>query len=176
VGLTEIARSLRAALREFDRALHHADDCLALVEELAKTEKACAAARVLAASRVADCGAHRKAGFDDPADWLARASGSTAGQAERELTTAKRVEDMPDTKAALADGELSLDQAEEIAKTEKQCPGSEREMLDTARRDAHLCPASVVSVALRVDRGVGAHPSRGSAVGGRIIPVNCLHR
>src|SRR5258706_9961212 len=136
VDLTATARSLRAALREFDPALHHGDDCLALVEELAKTEKACAAARVLAASRVADCGAHRKAGYHDPADWLARSSGSTAGQAERELTTAKRVEGLPDTRAALAGGELSLDQAEEIAKTEKQCPGSEREMLDTARRES----------------------------------------
>jgi hypothetical protein len=135
MGLTAIARSLREVLRDFDPAMHPANDCAALVEELARTEKACALARVLAAARASDCGAHRRKGFPDAADWLAHVGGTTPAQAERQLATARWITDLPDTKAALTSGDLSLEQAEEVAKTEQHCPGSEAEMLDAARRD-----------------------------------------
>ncbi|MCU1461106.1 MAG: endonuclease, partial [Acidimicrobiales bacterium] len=135
MGVSAIARSLREALRDFDPATHPAEHCAALVEELARTEKACALARVLMAARACDRGAHRQRGFPDAADWLAQVGGTTPAQAERELATARRIADLPATKAALSSGELSLEQAEEIAKTELHCPGSEAEMLDAARRD-----------------------------------------
>jgi hypothetical protein len=88
-----------------------------------------------AAARAADCGAHRDRGFRDAEDWLARTTGSTTPQARSELHTARRLEDCPATKQALVDGELSLDEANEITRTEAECPGSEDELLDTAKRE-----------------------------------------
>jgi len=108
----------------FDPHEHAHDDCAAFVETLARAEKVLAAARARAAVRAADAGAHLRSGFVDPVDWLARHAGSSAAAAERALNTATRVADLPATKAALGSGELSIDQADEIARTEDDCPGS----------------------------------------------------
>ena len=127
------ARVLRDALVDFDAALVSGGDCAVMVEELAATEKACAAARALAAVRAGQCGAHRGKGFADTADWLARATGASMVEARAELETARALGDMPDTKAALTAGELSLAQAHELARTEADCPGSEAELLALAK-------------------------------------------
>jgi 5-methylcytosine-specific restriction endonuclease McrA len=127
------ARALRGVLAGFDPALTAGGDCARLVEELAATEKACAAARTLAAARAASCGAHRREGFRDPGDWLARQMGSSSAEARTALDTATALESCPGTRAALVSGELSLAQAGEIARTEAQRPGCEAELLDLAR-------------------------------------------
>jgi hypothetical protein len=134
--LVSAARALRQALGGFEPGLYSGQDCAAVVEELAATEKACAAARARAALRAAGCGAHREKGFADGPDWLARASGTSSVEARAAMETAKAVEDMPHTRAALEEGELSLGQAQEIARTEAECPGSEAEMVELAKRES----------------------------------------
>ena len=128
--------ALVATLARFAPEAHSPAACVVLVESLARAEKACAAARVRAASRAAEAGAHRCSGYLDATEWLARVSGTTAHQAERDLTTAHRLEALPATTAAVSNGELSLDQAEEIARTVGACPGAEPDMLVTARRQS----------------------------------------
>jgi hypothetical protein len=130
-----LARELRAELAAFDPDFWSGGEAAVLVEVFATTEKACGAARVLAAARAAACGAHRDRGFADAEDWLARTSGTTRHQARSDLATAERLEDCPRTKAAVVDGELSMGEAGEITRTEKECPGSEDELVDTARRE-----------------------------------------
>ncbi|MGH8994377.1 MAG: HNH endonuclease signature motif containing protein [Acidimicrobiia bacterium] len=132
-GIVDLARLLREALVAFDPKRFTGEDCAALAEGLAATEKACAAARARAAARAAECGAHRQKGFADAADWLARTSGTSMTEAKATLATAKALEDMPDTRAAAAAGELSLAQAAELARTEAECPGSEAALLPLAR-------------------------------------------
>jgi hypothetical protein len=132
-GLLDAAREFRAAVVGFDPALCPGEDCAAVAEELAATEKACAAARVLAAARAAECGAHREKGFADAADWLARASGTSTVEARTALDTARALREMPETRAAVTAGVLSLAQASELAKTEVECPGSEGDLLTVAR-------------------------------------------
>ena len=127
------ARALRALLTTFDPALSSGEDCALVAEELAATEKACAAARVRAAARAAECGVHRRKGFADAADWLARAAGTSTVAAKAELETARALREMPDTRAAVTAGELSLAQAQELAKAEAECPGSEAELLAVAK-------------------------------------------
>jgi len=132
-SLLTAARAFRAALTAFDPALSSGENCAVVVEELAATEKACASARALAAARASDCGAHRQKGFADAADWLARASGTSTVAARAEMDTARALNDMPDTRAAAAAGELSLAQAQQVVRTEAECPGSETELLRVAR-------------------------------------------
>lgn len=128
-----MAGELRDELAAFEPSLFSGGDCAQLVEALAATEKACGAAKARAAARAAQCGAHRERGFADPEDWLARASGSSTHQARSELKTAEQLEDCPATKAAVLDGELSMDEACEITKTERECPGAETQLLNTAK-------------------------------------------
>ncbi len=132
-SVLECARALRVALSGFCSELVCGGDCARLAEELAATEKACAAVRVLAAARAVEAGAHRERGFADGAKWLARQSGSTAGQAREALQTANRLADCPDTKTALLSGDISLSQAAAIIEAQAEIPGAEGELLPVAR-------------------------------------------
>jgi hypothetical protein len=134
VSVLAAAVSLREALAGFEPGVFSGSDCARLAEELAATEKACAAARVLAATRAVESGAHREQGFTDGAAWLARASGGTGSQCRQALETAKRLEDCPDTKAALLAGQISLSQAGEIVVAQADNPGAEQALLPAAKQ------------------------------------------
>ncbi|MBV8297480.1 MAG: DUF222 domain-containing protein, partial [Acidimicrobiia bacterium] len=122
-------------LAAFEPALFSGTECALLVEVFATTEKACGAARARAAGRAVGCGAHRERGYAEPEDWLARASGSSTHQARSDLATAERLEDCPTTKAAVVDGQLSMNEASEITRTAAECPGTEPELIDTAKNE-----------------------------------------
>ncbi|HUC13215.1 MAG TPA: HNH endonuclease, partial [Acidimicrobiales bacterium] len=128
------AASFRRACAGFEPELLSGADCAALAEELAATEKACGAARLLAAARAVACGAHKERGFNDGAGWMARQVGGTTGQARQGLETAARLKNCPATKEALLSGEVSLAQAAEIVKAESETPGAEAELLPVAKR------------------------------------------
>ena len=136
MGLVAEAQSLRASLASFDPAAVAPDDCVAVVEELARTEKACAVARARAAARVAEAGAFRTTGFRDPAEWLGRISGTSMGEAQRDLAAGRQLQGLSAATDAAVTGQLSLAQVEEIARTVQACPGSEREMLRTAKHES----------------------------------------
>lgn len=125
--------ALQAVLADFEVATYTGLDCARIADELAATEKACAAARILAARRAAECGAHRARGFSDAAAWIAKQSGTTRSQAKDALTTAERLGQLPDTKEAFLHGQVSLAQAAEIARSEQDAPGGEAILLDAAR-------------------------------------------
>lgn len=133
IALIEHSQMFRSELAGFEPSLLSGEDCRVLAEELARTEKACAAARARAAVRVEACGSFRTSGFGDAAGWLARSSGSSHGQANAELNTATALARCPETEAALVAGQLSLAQAGEIARTEAACPGSEAELVALAQ-------------------------------------------
>lgn len=82
-SLLSLASSLREALANFEPSALSGEDCALLAEDLAATQKACAAAGVLAARRAADCSAHRTRGFADANAWLARLSGPRRSRLDR---------------------------------------------------------------------------------------------
>lgn len=128
-------RGLRAAIAALDPDVVGGDECRRLASELATVEKACAAARVRVAARAAACGAHRRAGFADPADWLAREAGTTIAEAKTALDTAALLQSLPATAGALAAGELSLAQAAEIAKGARSAEPAERDQVEAGLLD-----------------------------------------
>lgn len=135
-ALVDMMCGLRAALVSFQPEVYSGEDCAVLVEELAAVEKVCAAARVRAAARAGECGAHRERGFAAVADWMARATGSTANAARSALEIAAAIDAMPGVKAALQGGELSFAQAGELVKTEAAVPGSTAGLLDVAKEQS----------------------------------------
>ena len=98
LSLVAAARALRDALSGFEPALVSGEDAAKGVEVLSRTEKICAAKRAQLASRAAECGAHREAGYSRPTEWMARATGTTAGQAPRDLELAAVLDDHPETR------------------------------------------------------------------------------
>ncbi len=124
---------LRRELAELEPGAFSSQDAIVLAEELAVTENACGVAKVRMASRAAECGEHRRHGFADASDWVAAAAGTTIREARRQLEVIDAVEHCPDTRDALVNGEVSLAQAGEIARTETEVPGCEHELLALAR-------------------------------------------
>ena len=135
-GVMAASAAFREALRGLDPAALSGAACAALVEDLSATEKVCAGARARLAARASGVGAHRAAGFRDPVDWLARATGSSAGEAKAALEIGDALAACPRTEEALAAGELSLAQAREITRTERELPGSEAELVEKAKRSS----------------------------------------
>lgn len=113
-SVLELAVALRTALRDVAPEQMGGAECAALAEELARCEKACGAARILAAARAVACSSHRQHGSYDGPSWLARQVGTTSVEGRRMLATAAALENCAATRAALLDGEISLLQAHEI--------------------------------------------------------------
>jgi hypothetical protein len=135
-SLVEFAAALCAALVAFQPDEYSGEECAALTETLAALGKVNAAALARAAARAGECGAHRERGFAQVSDWMARATGSTAGSAKAALDTVADLESQPDVKAALEAGELSLAQARELVRTEAAVPGSTAGLLDVAKTES----------------------------------------
>jgi hypothetical protein len=133
-GFLSSVDDLVAVLVALEPRVYSADECVAIVERLARLEKACAAARAGTAARAAECNAHRAKGFANPADWLASATGVSTAQADRELSVATGVEALPATQEAVKAGRLSLAQAHEVVTTVAGCPEAEEEMLALAEK------------------------------------------
>jgi hypothetical protein len=117
---------LRAALAEFEADRWSGADCAAIAEDLALTQKACAAASARAAARAIDCGR-------GDVEWVARTSGTTPRQARESLLTTAELGECAATTAAVASGAVSLAQAREIVRAEKSVPGSEDALLQVAK-------------------------------------------
>ena len=108
---------------------------LRAVEELAVADKALVGTLLFVALRVARTSAWRGQGFKTAADWLAATVGISVSEAKRQLTTAARAEDLPKTKEAMKNGDISPDQAEPVADAATADPTAEDDLLDLAARE-----------------------------------------
>ncbi len=136
VRLTEaeaILSALMADLEPDDVALPAAAEVYA---GFAKLERLAKAGCTLMARRVAESEAWRRSGFPSLAEWLAHEKQTSLGEARREAETSDRLKRLPDTEAALKDGDLSSEQAEAIADAAAVNPAAERELLgEAAKKD-----------------------------------------
>jgi hypothetical protein len=71
----------------------------------------------------------------DDASEVARVTGTSAGKAKTVVSTGKVLGQSQELSSALRNGEISLDQASEIASTEEACPGAATELLAIATKE-----------------------------------------
>ena len=98
------------------------------------------AARALLASyararRLVDYGIAGPSRKVDDASQLARVTGTSIGRARAVVSTGKVLATSNDLSAALEHGDISLDQAAEIATAEESAPGAARELVAVAQRE-----------------------------------------
>ncbi len=129
------AGALRLIVGALDVDVLSGDEAERLARSFAVIERLAAAGKALAAGRAAGCGVWKRSGERSAADWLARLSGTTKGQAQRTLDTAGRVADQPEVAVALRAGRLSWQQAEEIAAAAADVPERSAELVDAAGRE-----------------------------------------
>ncbi|HEY7106562.1 MAG TPA: DUF222 domain-containing protein [Acidimicrobiia bacterium] len=130
------AAALGRCLERLDADLVDVDGAKRLVDLFTRCERYAVAGRGATARRVAKAVNWKRAGHRNPAEWLAGATGRSVAAAGRELDTARKLEELPETAAAFRAGELSEQQASEIAASASLDPSSESRLLDTVRDGA----------------------------------------
>jgi hypothetical protein len=130
--LTSTKTALRGLAREFEPSTLTGEQAVRAVEDLGVIHRVTEGLLAKAAKRVADTSAHERNGDRDAAQFYARAVGVEASEARRVIETAKRLEQLPDTEAAVREGRLSARQAQLVAEAAAHNPGVERELLAAA--------------------------------------------
>ncbi|MEL7209391.1 MAG: DUF222 domain-containing protein, partial [Actinomycetota bacterium] len=100
---------------------------------LREVERATAAARLAVTARAEEMHPWQREGYSSFEHWLAAQEGTSTGQARRAARTARKVKDRPKTRQALADGDISEDEADVIADASDKNPRAEDDLLDTAK-------------------------------------------
>jgi hypothetical protein len=131
-GLLQLVEGLRQMVGQLEPDVYRGSDAARLVGLFAEVEKLGAAGRTLMARRVDDTGVWRQEGHRNAATWLAIKAGTSVGQAMGALDTARRLDDLPATKAAFRAGQLSDDQVREVAAAASASPQAEADLLRTA--------------------------------------------
>jgi len=126
----------RSALEELaasfePRTLTH-EQAARVVEELGRVRRLAEGLLAKGAQRVAETAGCRKGAARDAAQAYARAAGVEVSEANRAIATAKRLESLPATAAAVRAGELSTREAQLIADAATADPSVEGELLDAA--------------------------------------------
>jgi hypothetical protein len=124
--------ALKATARALDPSCIDGHDAAALFDAVTEGERVCGAMKALLARRIEETNVWREAGHRSAAHWVAEATGETVGAACRTLSTARALDELPETDAAFRAGKLSPTQAAEITSAAGEDPAAETELLDAA--------------------------------------------
>lgn len=128
-----IVASLHAMVRTLDGDVLTTDDAIALLDWFAEIERVAVAGKTIAARRAAQGEPQRAAGERSVADWLAKRTGSTVGEARTVLETGENLASAPATDDAFRRGDLSIRQADAVASATAADPTAEERLLEAAR-------------------------------------------
>jgi hypothetical protein len=132
-GRSIVVTSLRTYVRDLDVLALSPADAIALVDWFAEVERLAVAGKTIAAGRAVTGEPWKATGERSGADWLARRTATTVGEARDTLTTATNLAAAPGTEDAFRNGELSLKQADAITSAVVADPSSESHLLESAR-------------------------------------------
>ena len=131
--LSDAVAMVRDLISSLDVDRMTADDVACLVDRFAELERLAVAGRTLAARRVERSKVWREQGFSTPARWMAAKAQTTVADAIATIETARRLEELPESRLAVQTGTLSAVQAAEISAAAAADPDAERSLLETAR-------------------------------------------
>ena len=130
--LSELRRALERCASSFDASALPAVLASQVVEEASAVEHMASTIKALAAARVAETETWKNDGQRSPAHHLAKKTGTSVGDAQRELDRAKRLAKHPKTEAAAKAGKLSPRQAAAITDAADADPAVEDTLLAKA--------------------------------------------
>ena len=149
--LTEAIELLEKANANLEPELLTAESARRLLDEYARAEKLASYGKAVPARRVDDAAA------------VARATGTSMGVAKQTVEAGVALADAPEVGDALGRGEVSHDQAGEIARAERARPGCSGELLSVARGRVVPRPAGEGQddpARSRAEPGPGRPPAR----------------
>jgi hypothetical protein len=135
-AVREVGDRLAALVSTFDPRTCDGALATGFVEEFARIERLAGAGKTLALGQVdrTKAWAHDDSSARSTAEWLAKRTGTPAGDAFRATRTAQQLDDLGQTEQALRAGKLSTQQAREICDAAAEAPGAESQLLELAGR------------------------------------------
>jgi Domain of unknown function (DUF222) len=127
-----VRRALTMLVERFEPDRFSGADACRLTALFAHIERLAATGKALAAKRVADTRAWQASGEASAADWLARISGQTPGQAGAAIDSARRLAHQPDVNTAARAGQLSEQQSAAVTAAAAKAPDQAQQLLETA--------------------------------------------
>lgn len=131
-----VLNTVRSMVAKLDASALSGPQAVRLLDWFTALERVAAAGRAMVAARAAETNQWRRGGDRSAADWLAKRTGTTTGQARKALETAERAKQLPKTDEALRNGALSLDQAAAVTDGAAADPAAEDELLAAAGRES----------------------------------------
>jgi hypothetical protein len=131
-----VRAELASGMPGFEPGVVHARDAVSLMEAFAEIERLAAAGKAAMAARVAETSLWRRGGDRSAAEWMARTTGTSVGQARAELATARKLDELPQVKEAVLAGRLSSAQANEVVDAATADPSAEASLLQVAERES----------------------------------------
>lgn len=131
IRFSGILADLESFVASLQPAAYLGHDAQQLVQQLSKAEKLCGNARILMSQRITREVAERD-GKTSPTEWMAGASGESAGRSRRDLETGKRLENQPHLEEALRSGDISPTQAAILAEAGAADPEAAADLLSEA--------------------------------------------
>ena len=123
--ISEVEAQLRRAMQSFDVHALATVDAASLMASFTRIKRMAEAGEALCARRAADASVVRRRGDASGATWAGRRMGVSSGQAGGLLEMADQLERLPATRSALVAGDISTDQAREVARTAAVLPDAE---------------------------------------------------
>ena len=133
-GLWELREALQAYASSFDARLLTGADAALAMKEAAAIEAVAANLKALAAARVDDTGAWQGQGDRSAAHHLARTTGTSVTAATEALSTARRLEALPELAGAARRGELSVRQCSIAADAATADATAEHQLVSAAKK------------------------------------------
>lgn len=134
-ALRDIERDLRRQCRALDPDSVALADVLAVFRCLESMAKLAEGAKLRMARKVEEAGCHRASGARDAAEYLAKSTGTSVTAAKETLATSKRLQDQAATDEALANGQVSVDQANAVSDAAAVDPAAEAALLAKAQHE-----------------------------------------
>lgn len=131
-AVIEAVERMREAVAAVEPGCLTGEQAAELLDHFTEGERLAAVGRSLMARRVEETNLWRRQGERSAAHWLARKAGTSVGAAAGALETVRRLEAMPATAEAYRGGELSEQQAREIALAAPADAATERQLLTAA--------------------------------------------
>jgi 5-methylcytosine-specific restriction endonuclease McrA len=133
--LADIETELAAIAARFDASTLLGSEAVAVLRRAARIKNLAAGIEMAAAKRAADTPIWKHQGHRTPAEWLARETKSSVGDAIGVLETAERLDGCPQVEAKVRAGELTPGQARALTRAVSADPTTESQLLGVAEAD-----------------------------------------
>jgi len=133
-SLAELRSAAEVLGSRFDARLLSAADASRMLTDATALKNIASTIEAMASDRVTECGRWRGDGSKSPADYIAKRTGVSVGQAADALRTAEQLRELPAVADAARRGELSPQQASAVASAASVAPAEQSRLLGEAKR------------------------------------------